>query len=172
MMQEIVWRRQKHLLRKFTGLTWDEFHCLLPAFTHAYQQAEDLRRAKAHCVRRAGGGRKSWIATPAEKLLFILVYVRLYPPQEVQAYLFGMTQSEANPWILRLLPVLQAALGAVDALPARPGATAEDLLAHMPDLKEFLVDGTERPIQRPQEATRQEACYSGKKNAIRSRISC
>ena len=45
------------------------------------------------------------------KLLFILMYFKLYPLQEVMGLLFGFNQSEANRWVHRLTPVLEKALG-------------------------------------------------------------
>ncbi|WP_225913759.1 helix-turn-helix domain-containing protein [Leptolyngbya ohadii] len=34
-----------------------------------------------------------------DKLLFILVYFRLYPTQEVQGFLFGIGQPQAHEWV-------------------------------------------------------------------------
>ena len=105
------------------------------------------------------------------KLLFILVYLRLYPTQEVQGHLFGISQTQACDWIHTLLPVLRLALQREVALPLRPAATQEELQLVCPSLA-FLLDATERPIQRPQEHEQQHEHYSGKKNAIRSKIRC
>jgi hypothetical protein len=91
-----------------------------------------------------------------------LVYVHLYPIQEVQGVLFSLGQSQASDWAIRLLPVLKAALGKEIALPARPPASMEALCFQCPDLT-FLLDATERPIQRPGNATQQRHHYSGKK---------
>ncbi|HEY9815619.1 MAG TPA: transposase family protein [Candidatus Obscuribacterales bacterium] len=46
--------------------------------------------------RAMGAGRKAHLSDLADKLLFILMYVRLYPTQEVQGFLFGMSQAQAN----------------------------------------------------------------------------
>lgn len=145
-----------------TGMTRAEFARLLPAFTQAY--AETLAAEQAGTVRRRqpGGGRRGQLPLDAEKLLFILVYVKQYPVQELQGLLFGIGQSQASAWAIRLLPVLQAALGRELMLPARKTATLDALKAQCPDLV-FLLDATERPIPRPQDAERQTACYSGKK---------
>jgi hypothetical protein len=82
-----------------------------------------------------------------DKLLFILVYFKTYPLQEVQATLFGMSQGQANEWIHRLSEVLQAALGEQLHLPAREAASLESLLAEC-ESHSFVIDGTERPTQR------------------------
>ena len=53
-----------------------------------------------------GAGRKAHLSVLEDKLLFILVYFRLYPTQAVQRFLFGMSQAQANEWIHRLSRVL------------------------------------------------------------------
>ena len=62
----------------------------------------------------------------ADKLLFILTYLKQNPIQEVQGQLFGMSQSNANKWIHLLHAVLNQALAHQELLPAR---TADDLAA-------------------------------------------
>ena len=62
----------------------------------------------------------------ADKLLFILTYLKQNPIQELQGQLFGMSQSNANKWIDLLHPVLNQALADQELLPAR---TADDLAA-------------------------------------------
>ncbi|OQY45670.1 MAG: hypothetical protein B6242_09810 [Anaerolineaceae bacterium 4572_78] len=44
-----------------------------------------------------------------DKLVFILFYLRFYPIQVVLAFLFGMSQAQANEWIHRLTPILNQA---------------------------------------------------------------
>lgn len=147
-----------------TGLTLQAFLRLLPAFSRAYEQAldqQDVQRESPR-QRRRGGGRRSALATMEDKLVFILVYFRLYPIQELQGLLFGLGQPQANEWIHRLAPILNTALGYEKQLPARKAADLEQILTRCPGL-EFIIDGVERPIQRPQDAQRQGDCYSGKK---------
>ncbi len=54
-----------------------------------------------------------------DKLLFILVYLKQAPTQEVQGSLFGMRQSKANMWIHLLHPVLNRALAQTGDIPKR-----------------------------------------------------
>ena len=162
MLQRLLHRGSAACFRSLTGLSRDEFSALLPAFTLAYGAVLADEQARAPRRRRPGGGRKGQVPRAAEKLLFILVSVKQYPVQELQGALFGLGQSQASAWVLRRLPVLQAALGRELALPTRRTATLDDLLVACPDLV-FLLDATERPIPRPQDLDRQTACYSGKK---------
>jgi hypothetical protein len=48
-------------------------------------------------------------------------------------------------------------------LPKRQIHSVEEFLKAFPEAKEVFIDGTERPIQRPQDKDRQKANYSGKK---------
>ena len=98
----------------------------------------------------------------ADKLLFILFYFRQYPIQEVQGFLFGISQAQANEWVHRLTAVLSTALGYEKQLPERRPYRLAAVLRDCPGL-EFIIDGTERPVNRPQDNSVQEAYYSGKK---------
>lgn len=152
------------ILRSLTGLSPKGFMQLASAFERAYEahlEAQDRQRPQPR-QRRHGGGRKSAIPSIEDKLLFILFYFRLYPLQEVQGLVFGMSQPQANFWIHRLAPILNQALGYERQLPMREPAVLEQVLKACPGL-EFIIDGTERPIQRPKDPQRQRQYYSGKK---------
>lgn len=108
-------------LRAMTGLTSQEFTVLLPHFEHAF-----LAYMEAHTIdgqprtsRRYSAYDTSPLPTMADKLLFILTYLKQNPIQELQGQLFGMSQSNANKWIHVLHTVLNRALAAQDLLPAR-----------------------------------------------------
>lgn len=152
------------LFQSFTGLGIEAFHELLPAFEAAYEDDlahRDEQKEKPR-QRQRGGGRTSQIPGIADKLVFILVYFRFYPVQILQGFLFGLSQPQASDWIHRLTPILNAALGYEQQLPARQARDIETLLSACPEL-EFMMDGTERPIRRPKAPEQQKAKYSGKK---------
>lgn len=48
-------------------------------------------------------------------------------------------------------------------LPARKLRSMEEFLERFPEVKEVIFDGTERPVQRPQDPDQQKEHYSGKK---------
>jgi hypothetical protein len=156
--------RQPRVFQSLTGLSPAAFAQLLPAFEQAYAVAQDTADAQRQQARerQRGGGRKATLATLADKLVFILFYFRMYPTQAAQGFFFGLSQGQACTWIHRLTPVLNQALGSEQQLPARQPAAVTQILAACPDLA-FIVDGTERPIQRPHDAERQQQFYSGKK---------
>ncbi len=152
------------MLKCLTGLTMDGFLALLPAFAVAFTAHLDQRDAQRGVPRQRdrGAGQKGALPSVADKLVFILFYFRLYPVPMAQGFFFGMGQPQANEWIHRLSPVLKAALGYDLQLPARQPQDIKAILETCPGL-EFIIDGTERPIRRPQDAERQKANYSGKK---------
>jgi hypothetical protein len=115
-------------LRSMTGLTEAEFTALLPHFEHAlvaYLQDRTID-GQSRTSRRYSTYATCPLPTMADKLLFILTYVKQNPIQAVQGQLFGMSQSNANKWIHLLHPVLNQALADQELLPAR---TADDLAA-------------------------------------------
>lgn len=151
-------------LQSLTGLNPQEFEALLEAFDKAWSAyVAETFESKAR-QRAYGGGRKAELESLEDKLLFILVYFRLYPTQVVQGYLFGMGQPQANEWVHRLSRVLNQALGKEQHLPEREPAKLEAVLSACPSL-EFIIDGTERPINRPQDKADRKTYYSGKKKA-------
>src|SRR5215210_7920986 len=152
------------VFQMLTGLSLQAFLDLLPAFhraaAHIEQQAEQRREQPRK--RQKGGGRKPLLLSDADRLLFILFYFKVYPLQAVQAFFFEMSQAQACEWIHRLTPVLNQALGFEHQLPARKAADVTQVLRACPGL-EIIIDGTERPIQRPKDKPRQREYYSGKK---------
>jgi len=157
-------KKKPAMVKCLTGETVEGFLALLAAFEVAYEQ-ELARRDRERGVprqRKRGGGQKGALPELGDKLLFILFYFRMYPVQMAQGYFFGMGQSQANEWIHVLSPVLRVALGYDLQLPARTPSDIKAVLESCPGL-EFIIDGTERPIRRPQAKSRQQSHYSGKK---------
>ena len=95
-----------------------------------------------------------------DKMFFILVYLKINPLQELHAIQFEMTQPQANRWIHLLSEILRRTLKTLGELPDR---NSKRLIHILQGCEEVLLDGTERPIQRPLDEDRQSACYSGKK---------
>jgi hypothetical protein len=148
-----------------TGLTVAEFEQLLPAYQAAYakQYPAQLTAKGEERQRRVGGGSKGVLQADADRLLFILVYVKTNPLQVMHGLQFGLSQAQANYWIHRLLPVVNTALDALKLLPERDGkqvATSDLALEGQPDL---VLDGTERRRERPKDSKQQKSTYSGKK---------
>ena len=151
------------LVKAATGLTATEFEALAEVFGALW--AQPLRRrtaAGAVRQRRPGGGCQGQLANPRLKLVFILFYFRVYPTQDVMGLFFGLSQPQVCAWVHRLTPLLQKALGREQHLPARAPARLHQVLAACPDLA-FVLDGTERPVRRPQAEPAQREHYSGRR---------
>jgi Helix-turn-helix of DDE superfamily endonuclease len=121
-------------LRSMTGLTEAEFTVLLPHFEQAlvtYLQDRTID-GQPRTSRRYSTYDTCPLPTMADKLLFILTYVKQNPIQEVQGQLFGMSQSNANKWIHLLHPVLNQALADQELLPARTADALAAMLATPP----------------------------------------
>jgi hypothetical protein len=111
-------------LQALTGLTEAEFQALLPYFEQAfvtYMQDRTID-GQPRTSRRYSAYDTCPLPAMADKLLFILTYLKQNPIQEVQGQLFRMSQSNANKWIHVLHPVLNQALADQELLPARTAA--------------------------------------------------
>jgi hypothetical protein len=71
----------------------------------AYRQAHTMD-GQPRTVRRYSPYDTCPLPTMADKLLFMLTYVKQHPIQEVQGQLFGMSQANTNTWIHLLHAVL------------------------------------------------------------------
>ena len=171
--------------RAFTGFDVEEFQILLKAFTIAWERYVQQNRLPPGIRQRGyGGGRKARLVTCQDKLLFILVYFKTYPLQEVLAFHSDMSQSQACQWIHILSEVLRLALAELGHLPERDPQKVKELLETYMDesqrhsqhetesetvpvpesgTESFAIDGTERRRQRPGDQEEQKRFYSGKK---------
>lgn len=155
--------------RKFlalTGITPKEFKIVLPAFTRAYLRRYPPTKTLSGTSRQrqAGGGRKSALDTPEQKLLFALVYLKAYPLQVLLGEVFELSQPSTNSWIHRLLPVLQQTLKDLGVQPERnPRQFARRERQHGEPL-DLIIDGTERRRQRPKNKAKRDELYSGHKH--------
>jgi hypothetical protein len=144
-----------------TGLNRKAFDELGEVFSAVYQ--ETLQSDPKPRKRARGGGRKARLQSMESKLFFILFYFKCYPTFDVLSFLFDLERGRANRWMHRLQAILETALGKKMALPERKLESIEQFLERFPEVKEVILDGTERPVQRPQDATQQKEHYSGKK---------
>jgi hypothetical protein len=158
-------RRESGKFLGLTSLTDKEFQALLPYFETAYKASYEGKKTHLGKKRKrsVGGGQKGVLPSFEQKLLFILVYQKTYPVQIVMAELFGMSQSSANEWIKRLLPILGKALDKMGVLPERNGKRFAKTEARRAEKPKYIIDGTERRRQRPKDLVKQALHYSGKK---------
>jgi hypothetical protein len=167
MLEYAVLKRDRRKFLALTGLTIKEFKLLLPAFAKAYRRryAGDKTLAGLPRQRQVGGGRHGQLCAMEQKLLFILVYQKTYPLQDVMAELFSISQAAANQWIHRLLPVVRDALTDIGVMAERDGRRFAQSQRRQAEAPDYIIDGTDRRRQRPQNLEKQGLYYSGKKKA-------
>ncbi len=142
-----------------TSLTLDEFQQLIPPFEAAFQAHMAAWRldGQPRTARRFTVYKNCPLATPEDRLFFILVYLKTSALQVVQGRLFGMGQSKANQWIHMLLPALLAALRTLGDAPARSltalaqrlGVTEADAATVVTPLLEELAPMAAEPAATP-----------------------
>ena len=107
--------------KSLTGYTLEEFSALLPFFSGRFLAFVETRTldGKLRKKRRYTPYKNGCLPSDADRLVFILMYLRQAGTQDAFGQLFGMSQPVANKWIHLLLPILNAALAEVGELPAR-----------------------------------------------------
>ena len=158
-----IMKHNPALFLTFTGLALSEFEMLSVSFKKAlkdYIVKEYVE--KEGRKRKYGGGRKPKLRSDEGKLLFILIYFKLYPLQAVIGFLFGMSQSQACEQIHKLSGILKTASESLDLMPERIPENLKAALSEC-DEDEVIIDGTERKKRRPQDPDKQKKYNSGKK---------
>lgn len=155
------------IISAHTGLNKEEFEALEKEFTKVaesylrYHTLEGLLRQRAYKARAC-----SVLPTSADKLLFIMLFLKTNPLQEVHATSFGMNQPQASKWLKLLSHLLLETLAKARVLPERKSERISKAVA---GLTHILVDVTEREVERSTDYETQQEYYSGKKSVILSR---
>lgn len=150
--------------RALTGLDKEEFMVLLSFFAPVcdqYYRYHDLKGEKRSLIRYEER-QDSSLAGSANKLFFILTYMKENPNQAYHGALFGMSQGKVSLWIQQLCPLLQEALQKMGKLPTRQARALYHQLCCCIETV-LLMDVTERRIGRSTDAWVQQQYYSGKK---------
>lgn len=154
-------RKNDRIFRSITGMTVSEFDILLLVFEKILLEESYTR--KPNRLRALGWGRTGHIGIPAEKLFFILFFLKVYPTCDVAGYIFASSKSSASLWSKTLLPILSQTLGRTLSLPTRQISTPEEFFSLFPGVKEIMIDWVERPSVRRKKPKNQVKNYSGKK---------
>lgn len=154
---------QPRVTKAVLGVTADEFFKLLPTFSQCLKQHRI--ELKPNRQRSVGGGRKGDLPTNTDKLLYILLYLKLYPTYDALAVLTNHYRSKCGDSVQLLLPAIEKTLGRKLVLPKRCGNSLEEIFKQHPFIKDIFIDGTERRAQRPKDLKKRNKLYSGKKKA-------
>jgi hypothetical protein len=157
--------KHTELFQSVVGINFSQFEDILPLFSKYLRHVEDKKAYSFKRVREVGGGRKATLKDDFEKLFFILLYYKTYPTFRFASVLFELDKRNIQLWKNFLAPVLFSALGYELTLKKRFHRinSFEKWILEYPELKEFLVDATERSVQRPKDNKLQQFYYSGKK---------
>lgn len=154
-------RSHQHQLKVLTGKDLGVFLKLAAKIDAAMLDLADRHR-KTPRLRKRGGGRRGILCNPEVRALLVLIHVRHYPTQEILAILLGVSQETICERLHPLLDALQTALGAELVMPKRPSGNGDWIIPFVQG-KAYVIDGFDRPIQRPIDQDRQKLHYSGKK---------
>ncbi len=151
------------LIKSATGLSLKEFDSLVPTFEIAWNNYiakytfEGEGRTRRRTVRK-----NSKFKSVEDMLIFILYDYRHNPTQEFMGLHFGLSQPKVAAWIKVLDPLLLKSLDKLHLIPVRDSEALDNRLIESVTV---LLDGSERPINRPK--YEQQEYYSGKKTNIR-----
>jgi hypothetical protein len=155
--------RDDRQAKALTGCTVDMLHELLPVFNQLFSEVIAGRIPIDQRHRAIGGGKKGVLKTTEDKLVYVLLYMKAYPTFDVLSSIFDLDRGPACRRIQQLLPVLEATLGRKIVLPQRKITSIEEFYQKFPEARDVLVDGSERPIQKPKDQKKRKKVYSGKK---------
>jgi hypothetical protein len=165
--------RHPNVFRAMTGLTVKLFDQLVFDLLPACQAARKTRLSRSDRKRAEGGGRSERLAW-SEQILLAVVWLRIYPTNEVAGYLFGVSDSTVSRVINRLVPLLEQS-GKDSMRMPDPGRkhrrTLDQLLQDTPELA-IVIDSFEQPVQRSKDPSDADKHYSGKKkrHTLKSQI--
>jgi len=155
--------RDDRQAKALTGCTLSMLRELLPVFDQFFAEVIANRIPTDQRRRGIGGGKIGVLKTTEDKLIFVLIYLKAYPTYDVLSSIFDLDRGPACRRIQQLLPVLEATLGRKIVLPKRKITSIEEFYQKFPEARDVLVDGSERPIQKPKDLAKRKKVYSGKK---------
>jgi hypothetical protein len=158
-------RAKPTIFKAFTGVSVSEFESLLTQSTPLWVEREQKRLTRPNRRRAPGGGCKPKFGL-RDQVLVTLVWLRLYLGTETLGFLFGIDKATVSRYTRAILPVLrqvgEGTLGWPETPQRGQGQSLAEARATYPDLF-AIVDATEQPVQRSQDAEQQKQHYSGKK---------
>ena len=116
MMKYVHLKQHPTVFKKMTGLSVQEFDELGDDVLPQFKQAEEERLDRPDRQRDLGGGRKASLGA-RDQILLTVIWLRLYPTQEVLGYFFGVSQAVVSHYIAHSLPVLERRDGTRCACP-------------------------------------------------------
>lgn len=149
-----------------TGLSVADFDRLVADLLPAYALQNTARLSRPERQRAVGAGHPHGLSV-RNQILLTVIWLRVYPTNEVLGYLLGVSDSTVSRIIHRVVPLLEQAGRDTMRMPD-PGRKHRrelpDLLRETPQLA-VIIDSFEQRVQRPQDRSEADTYYSGKKKA-------
>jgi len=158
----------QRMCKAMFGMSYEEIKELLPTFKQCL--IEYRYELNPNRKRKVGGGRRGDLPTNQDKLLYILMYLKIYPTYDVLSVLSDHQRSKCGDSVKLLLPVLEKTLDRKLALPKRKARSLEEVFEKCPGLKDVFLDGAERPVQKPKDHKKRNKLYSGKKKTTTRKV--
>lgn len=171
-----------------TSVTVDEFAALVPSFEAAFlaYMADGTLPGRRRQARRYTTYQNCPLPTPADRRLFVLVYLKQTPTQLLHGRLFGMRQSKATQWLHVLLPVLRNTRRTLGDAPWRrvealreqlgvaepPFPTQEAPAAPPAAAPLFVTTAPSDPSRAPTTRLNRKRVRAARKSGIRAKTSC
>lgn len=151
---------KSRLIKSATGLSLKEFDLLVPAFEKRWGKYISRYTFEGKKRQRVRKTRKNSRFKSTEDMLILILYdYRHNPTQELMGLHFELSQPKVATWLKILEPILEYSLGELGLMPERGSEGLNDRIIESVTV---LLDGSERPINRP--LYDQKEYYSGKKN--------
>lgn len=150
-----VLRQKPQIFFRLSGIRKEDFADLAAKVGPLCEHHRQNRLFRKGRKRSFGGGRRPYMDFESQ-LLMCLIYYRTYISHEFLGLLFGVSDSTSIRVVNRVTEVLAGHF----RMPERKVRLSEEEKA---ELVYLMVDGTERPVQRPQKPGARKKSYSGKK---------
>ncbi len=150
-----VLRARPELFFRLSGIGLADFEALVARLYPIWSANERNRLSRRGRQRAIGGGRKYHLQF-AEQLLLCLIYYRTYTSHAFMGLLFTVS----SPTVCRRVRAMTALMAGHFRMPERRVKLSK---SEKDELLYLMIDGTERPVQRPSSRSKRKSKYSGKK---------
>ena len=150
-----VLKSRPALFFRLSGICLADFDTLVHQLQPLWLTQEKQRLTRKDRQRAIGGGR-TYRLELSEQLLLCLIYYRTYASQAFIGLVFNIS----SPTVSRRVCAMTILMAGHFAMPERKiKLSTKD----QNELLYLMIDGTERPVQRPKTPSKRKAKYSGKK---------
>ena len=150
-----VLRAKPALFFRLSGIRLTDFNELVATLHPIWLESEVHRLSRKDRQRAIGGGMNYHLEF-AEQLLLCLMYYRMYSSYACMGLIFSVSP----PTVCRRIQAMTELMAGHFRMPERKVRLSEEEKA---DLVYLMIDGTERPVQRPKKGSARKEKYSGKK---------